>query len=735
MGGVREALNNNWSRLVLLAAIVVYVFYFAAAAYTFMNLPPIPDRVVDEDGNVLFTAEDVVEGKYLSQKYGLYDYGAFLGFGGYFGPDYTSYTLEIIARAAGGVERLEAGGAGESLRDLLDPVMVEEGGEKVVVVSREFAEGYRAAVEYWSDLLINRSEEIGLRPGLVRDPGEVEKMVAYWTWGAIIALMGYTNGFPYKPGLLEPNVHVLQGTWITFIILLLAVMPIAGYAIVKFIDYWRDPRVELELPPPTRAQKLALVGMALAVLGLAVQGLLGGYLMHKYAEQDTLYGIPGVNSVLPFNVARALHFNLAILWIVVSWVSFTLFILPYLGYRLSERTVAAILAAGAAVALALLFGIWIHYLKPLPDPWWYMFGSQGRPFINQGSAYLILIGLVGFLLAYMVRRASHTAPKPVAPLAKIASVGLAGMSLGALVAALPVVKPWSHFTIDEYFRWITIHSFVEGFWPAIVIPLLLAIMVVRGLVPPRLAVAVAGMDATLEIATGMIGTAHHYYWGGQPTFWLYLGAVASTLEVIPIGFLIAYAVVLWLRGQVKTELDKTIVTFILVAAFGGAVGVVVFGAGMINMPIINYYLHGSQGTMVHAHLAMPMAYGVPTMLFWVVAFHLAGLIPESRLPLLRKAVVLFAVGFYLQYLLSLGPLMWEQYTAQLDHGYWYIRSLETPDGLPGFWEQPSVERFIWLRIIGDSVSALGILIFLAVMWSAVPRLLREIRGQEAPRRV
>jgi len=26
-----------------------------------------------------------------------------------------------------------------------------------------------------------------------------------------------------------------------------------------------------------------------------------------------------------------------------------------------------------------------------------------------------------------------------------------------------VVTPWWHFTIDEYFRWIIIHAFVEGF--------------------------------------------------------------------------------------------------------------------------------------------------------------------------------------------------------------------------------------------------------------------------------
>jgi nitric oxide reductase subunit B len=74
------------------------------------------------------------------------------------------------------------------------------------------------------------------------------------------------------------------------------------------------------------------------------------------------------------------------------------------------------------------------------------------------------------------------------------------------MGALTAVTPWRHFTIDEYIRWFIIHSFAEGFWPAIVHPL----------DPPRhsrhgvseMAVVAAGIDATLDTATDMIETAH-----------------------------------------------------------------------------------------------------------------------------------------------------------------------------------------------------------------------------------
>ncbi|BES81615.1 nitric-oxide reductase large subunit [Pyrodictium abyssi] len=707
-------MKNGLTKLVLAVAILVYVVYGVMAFYTFQNLPPVPDKVVTSTGETLFTGQDIVEGKALVQHYGLQDYGSFLGFGGYFGMDYTAYTLHILAETA-----REAGA--DDLRAALEPEFIQQGGGTIAVVSDVFAEGYRRALDFYTRFF--RGEIAETRLALDLTPDEARKITAFFTWGAMIAMKGYTNGFPYYPGLVEPTISSVKATWVTIFLLLLVVMPLVGYVLLKFIDYWRDQRVTVELPPPSRAQRLALVGMALAALGFAVQGLLGGYMMHLYAEQS-LYGVD-LTGILPFNVARALHYNLAILWIVVTWVSFAIFILPYFGARITEKHALAILGAGAATALGILFGIWLSYLGKMPDSVWFILGSQGRPVISQGTLWLLLVaGLLAYLALVVYRTAKTTPLEPARPLLKILAIGLAGSAAGAFVGALPVVKPWSHFTVDEYFRWITIHSFVEGFWPAILVPILVALLVVTGLVPPKLGIAVAGMDAALEIASGMIGTAHHYYWGGEPTFWMYVGAAMSTLEVLPIGFLIAYAIVLWRRGEVSTELQRTLVTFILVAALGGAIGVIAFGAGLINMPVVNYYLHGSQGTMVHAHLAMPLAYGIPSILMWVVAFYLAGGFSDSTLRKLRKAAVVMAVGFYLQILLSLGPLMLKQFNAGSSQGYWFIKSLVAPDGSLGFWMDGTVKALVWARLVGDLVVAAALLIFLVEIAKALPRALK-----------
>jgi len=85
---------------------LVYIVYIAMAVWTFYNLPPIPQQVVTKSGQLLFTAQDVIEGKVLAQKYGFLDYGSFLGFGGYFGIDYTAYTMKFYVDQDQGAQRL-----------------------------------------------------------------------------------------------------------------------------------------------------------------------------------------------------------------------------------------------------------------------------------------------------------------------------------------------------------------------------------------------------------------------------------------------------------------------------------------------------------------------------------------------------------------------------------------------------------------------------------------------------
>ena len=46
---------------------------------------------------------------------------------------------------------------------------------------------------------------------------------------------------------------------------------------------------------------------------------LGGKIAHDYAEPGTLYGVD-LNTILPFQVARARRLHLAVFWIATAWL-------------------------------------------------------------------------------------------------------------------------------------------------------------------------------------------------------------------------------------------------------------------------------------------------------------------------------------------------------------------------------------------------------------------------------
>lgn len=67
------------------------------------------------------------------------------------------------------------------------------------------------------------------------------------------------------------------------------------------------------------------------------------------------------------------------------------------------------------------------------------------------------------------------------------------------------------------------------------------------------------------------------------------------------------------------------------------------------------------------------------------------------------------IGLTLMVVLSLLPVGLAQTWASVEHGMWYARSAE-------FMQTPLLETFRWLRAIGDTVFAFGIL---AIGWFVV----------------
>ncbi len=634
------------------------------------------------------------------------DYGSIEGMGGYYGVDFTSYTLQV---AAGSIAK--GYGLPESNNVTTIPQVASamkpsyDSQTNTITVSDRFGEGLNESISFYSVYLGSNSSAIGLKPDLVTNQTQVKELTAYFSWSGLISLLGYTNGFPYVPGILQPTSNVTYASILQLVALLVAIMPVAAYIFMKLLQYWNEPKAPIPLPSTTPAQKTALVGMVIAAVATGVQGLLGTYTMHLYAD-TSLYGV-NLTSILPFNVARALHYTLATLWIVLTWAAFSLFALPYFGVQLSRRKTLGIILLTVGVGAGSLLGIWLSYLQYIPAPWWFIFGAQGRDVAVMGTFWLIMIAAILSYLSYLFVRAYSKAAAPLRPFAGVLSIALGGTAVGSFIGALPVVQPFANFSFDEFFRWTFIHSYVEGFWPAIVVTILATLLVVTGLFPVKLATAIVGSDAALEIASGMLGTAHHFYWGGQPVIWMYFGSVTSVLEAIPLGFLLVYALLLLRRSRIQNQLQRTLVTFVAVAGIGGGIGAVGLGAGLFNLPYVNYYLHDLQTTMAHTHLAFPLAYGLPNMLMWVVAFVFVGKLTDRDLKLASLGAVIMGVGFYLQAFITLLPLGALHLSNEMSFGYWFAKSIFAPIGDAGFWQLPVVQQLVWIRMFGDVVAGIG----------------------------
>lgn len=162
----RFPLSTVW----LQVAVLTFLFGFAVLGYLAYRIswdqPPIPVRVVDEQGGTVFTGEDILAGQRVFQKYGLMQHGSIFGHGAYLGPDFTAQYLhysseEILNRASGGTSpspEASAALAEELKKNRYDP------GTGSLTFSGEQVQAYYWMVEFYGRYFGARREEGGLQP-------------------------------------------------------------------------------------------------------------------------------------------------------------------------------------------------------------------------------------------------------------------------------------------------------------------------------------------------------------------------------------------------------------------------------------------------------------------------------------------------------------------------------------------------------------------------------------------
>ncbi|QFU82902.1 nitric-oxide reductase large subunit [Natronorubrum aibiense] len=702
--------------------------------------PPIPDEIRGPDGDVVVTDEQVRLGKQAFQANGLMNHGSILGNGSYFGVDLTADALELKAEYMRAYYTREHGVESVDALDDADRATVERRVEREL--DADAPEGsiaeYSAAEVYahrrlraaYVDRYYGGSPERGIPQGYVDSPEQAERIADFACWTAWMAHTNrpgsdhsYTNDWPYVPGTgNRPTGQVV--VWSTISVVLL----IAGGGIGVWAYHAFDvaePTTDLvDVPSPdsvtvTPAQYAAARYVPVAGALFVVQTLAGALLAHYYVERTGFYGIGdalGIDivSVLPFSVGRTWHVNLGILWITTLWLAGGLF-LPGL---FSERDppwqaegATALLGALVTITVGAFAGVWLGTRGAFGSPgsgdsdgdlWWWL-GSEGLEYLEVGRVWKLGL-LAGFATwTGLVLRAVRQLEEPPTGLGHFMTY--AGGSIALLFAASMLYTPETNIAVTEFWRWWVVHMWVEGVFEFFVTAVIAAALVSMDLIEKADAETAILFEVFAIMAAGIVGVSHHYWWVGLPDIWVPIGTTFSTLEFIPLVFVLYRSLgeyrSLKARGE---EFPYTLpLLFILGSSIWNFVGGGVLGF-FINLPLINYYEHGTYLTVAHAHTATFGAFGL--LALGLGTYILRVVTPEAAWnpTWFRGAFWLTNVGLVIMTVASLLPIGFVQLQTSYQDGYAAARSLE-------FYDQDHVQTLLWARTLGDTPMILGALAF------------------------
>ena len=723
--------------------IVVVVASFAALLYfggeVYQMAPPIPETVAVSNGEVIFTGDDLRRGQDVWRSIGGHELGSVWGHGAYTAPDWTAdwvhreaiWLLEWWAEEDFGTSYAylppeQAAALEVRLQDELRTNTYDEG-TGVITVSPLRAEAIRAVQSHYTGLfgadpeLDHLRESYAMPRSVIPDPERREAFTAFlfWaSWACVTERPGqeitYTHNWP--PDDLvgnRPTGTMIVTSVVSFVLLLGGIGGLAWFFAVSR-ETWRseptttpaDPLIGMESTPSMRAthKYFWVVG------GMAVAQIVAGIVTAHYGVEGTeFYGI-ALAEIVPYSLSRTWHVQLGMLWIATSWLATGLCLVPLITGReprFQSLGVNLLLAALFVVIVGSMLGQAFAIHQVLGDRANFWFGHQGYEYLDLGRLWQVML-MVGLLLwlALMLRPLLPAWRDAKGDTRRRQFLGIFILSIGAIAFFyFPGLIPGQHtnLAIAEYWRWWVVHLWVEGFFEVFATAVISLIFVRLGLVRVQSAVMAVLFTTILYLTGGVLGMFHHLYFTGTTPVILVIGGTFSALELMPlvmIGFE-AYENLSLTRRTSWIHHYKWPVFFFIASAFWNLVGAGLFGF-LINPPIALYYMQGLNTTSVHAHAALFGVYGNLGLGLTLLSLRVLTVRRQWRTGSISFAFWSINIGLALMVLMSLLPVGLAQTWASVEHGMWYARSAE-------FLQTPVLEVFRWLRSIGDTIFAVGIL--------------------------
>lgn len=434
-----------------------------------------------------------------------------------------------------------------------------------------------------------------------------------------------------------------------------------------------------------QSQSVAYWYFAVAMVLFGLQIVFGLLSAAKYLGPDPLLYI------LPFDVTKVIHTNLLIVWVLTGFMGATYWMVP----DESRTELHSVKIAYVQLAIWVVMGVTaiIGYL--------FRYGT-GNKLLEQPLPHKIAIVVVMLMFLYNVGMTIRKSGR----FTTTEGVLLLGVA-GAAVLFLPALLHYENYVVSIFYRWWTIHLWVEGVWEMI-----------QGGFLAYLLIRLSGADREvmekwlyvivgLVFIAGVLGTAHHYYWIGVPGYWLPIGGIFSALEPVALVGMAIYAYSAIRRSGLAHPN-----TLALHWTVGSAV-FTLFGAGLLGLahtwPGVNKWTHGTLITAMHGHAAFYGAYAM--IVLAMITYALPAMVPGRR----EQGTTLGYWAFWLQ-LAGMFGMTLSFATAGIGQVY-----LERIMGLGYLDAQLKIQVHFLMLVSTASVFGLGVACFIIDFFRAAPR--------------
>lgn len=302
---------------------------------------------------------------------------------------------------------------------------------------------------------------------------------------------------------------------------------------------------------------------------------------------------------MPFNVARSIHINLLIFWLLSGFMGAICYVIvdeaksELYSLALAKLQLGLLLVAGVGAIISYFFGY---------------YGGQGMEYIEAAPVFdwLIVVAAVIFLFNSFM---TVWKAKGFNVITGVLIAMATALSL-LYFAGMPFL---SNLSTQQYYWWWVIHYWVEGTWEVLEAALIAYLLIkLTGIERSRIYKWLYA-EAALVLFTGIIGQGHHYFWIGTPSYWLPLGSVFSALEPIPILLMMLDSLLHVRRRQMEVK-NRVALYWLVGGGIMHFLGAGVWGA-MHTWYSVNFWTHGTQITPSHGHFAFFGAFAMTVIAF------------------------------------------------------------------------------------------------------------------------